>query len=198
MNVDSKTIATYVGLVAVGIGAGAGTGFFATSTSGGQAAGQNVLSALEAQTGQDLELLKVNKEQGMFRVDVRTQNDQVQTYYTSPTGDLFFSEGSATNPDTLITAVNQRQQLGSCLERKQATLYGNISQRATQLQIQAIGQRNLNGVYSDVNNASTLQTAVQRGVSRTPAFVYNGSTLSGVNAPAQVADFTGCSYNVSQ
>lgn len=195
---EYRTIAVYIGLVGVGAAAGVGTGFFTASASGGQAAGQNVISALEAQTGQDLKLLQVKKQQGMFQVDVRTQNDRVQTYYASPNGELFFSEGSATSPETLIKAVNQRQQLGECLKRKRAVLYGNVSQRPTRLQIQALGQRNLNGVYRDVNNASALRAAAQSGVTRTPAFVYNGSILSGVNTPAQVADFTGCSYNLSQ
>jgi hypothetical protein len=195
---DMRTVAVYVGLVAVGIAAGAGTGFFAASTSGGQAAGQNIVSALEAQSEQDLELLNVKRKQGMFQVDVRTQNDRVQTYYASPDGNLFFSEGSATNTETLTRVVNQREKLGNCLQRKQVRLYGNISQRATQVQIQALGQANLDGVYSDVNNASVLRTAVQQGVNRTPAFMHDGSSLSGINTPSQVAEFTGCAYNVTQ
>jgi hypothetical protein len=195
---DTQTVATYVGLVAVGIAAGAGTGFFAASTSGGQAAGQNVISALEAQSEQDLELLDVKRKQGMFQVDVRTQDDRVQTYYASPDGSLFFGEGSATNTETLTRVANQREKLGNCLQRKQVKMYGNISQRPTQVQIQALGQTNLDGVYSDVNNASALQAAVRQGVNRTPAFVHDGSSLSGINTPSRVAEFTGCSYNVTR
>lgn len=193
-----RTLAVYSGLIVVGAGVGAGTGFFAASPSSGQSAGQSVVSALEAQTGQSLELLQVANEQGMYRVDVRSPNDQVQTYYASPTGELFFSETSGTSPETLTQVVNQRQQLGDCLRRKDATLYGNISQRATQLQVQALGQRNIAAVYADVNNQSVLQMAAQQGVERTPAFVYNGTSLPGVNSPSRVSSFTGCEFNATQ
>lgn len=195
---SGRSAATYALVLAVGVAAGTGTGFFAASPSGGQAAGQDILTALETQTGQELELLQVEREQGMFRVDVRTANDQIQTYYSSTTGDLFFTEASATDPQAVTTIARQRQQLGNCLRRKDATLYGNVSQRATQLQIRALGQRNLNGVYQDVNNASVLSTAVQQGVQRTPALAYNGSALPGVNTPQGVANFTGCSFETGQ
>ncbi len=195
---DRSAVVVYLGLVGVGLAAGAGTGFFAASPGGGQAAGQEVVSALEAQSGQNLELLKVERQEGMFKVDVRTQDDQIQTYYTSPTGNLFFTEGSATNPDTLTTVSRQKQQLGSCLRKKQATMYGNVSQQATQLQIRILGQENINNVYRDVNNATNLRAAAQQGVRRTPSLVYNDSTLPGVNTPGQIANFTGCSLQTKQ
>jgi hypothetical protein len=190
---------TYIALVGLGVVAGAGTGFFAASSSpsGGQAVGQTITGALEAQSGQDLEVLQTEKEEGLFKVDVRTENDQVQTYYASPTGGIFFTQDSATRPETVEAVANQRRQLGDCLRNKQAVLYGNISQRATQAQIQVIGQGNLRGVYADVNNASVRRAAVQQGVQRTPALVYNGSALTGAETPQRIAEFTGCDFNVT-
>jgi hypothetical protein len=195
---DKSAVVVYLGLVGVGLAAGAGTGFFAASPAGGQAAGQEVVSALEAQTSQDLELLQVERQKGMFQVDVKTQDDRVQTYYTSSTGELFFTESSATSPGTVKEVARRRRRLGDCLRRKQATLYGNLSQRATQLQVRALGQSNLEGVYADVNNASVLRGAVQRGVGRTPTLLYNGSELSGVNTLNRIASFTGCKLDGAQ
>lgn len=193
----TATTAALVGLAAVCAAVGAGTGFFVASPTGGTAAAQSLVDGLEARGAEDLEVMQVEEERGMFKVDVRAQ-DRVQTYYTSPTGDLFFAEDEASDPNMLERASNQRQRLGECLRNKQAVLYGNVSQRATRLQIGVLGEQNLDGVYLDVNNRSVLRAAVQQGVRRTPAFTYNGSALTGVNDRRAVADFTGCDLDADR
>ena len=194
---NPKWFAAYtVVLLAAGL-VGAGANSFVSSPDRGTEAAQDVLDTLEAQTGQELELLRVEKEDGMYRADIKNSNDRVRAYYVSLTGEMFVPKNSAVDTERVREVARERGELGDCLRTKDVVLYGNISRTSTQLQLRYLGQRYLEDVYRDVNNASVLRTAIQRGVQKTPSFLYNGSTLTGVKSAAEVSRFTSCEYNVS-
>ncbi|MFB6213618.1 MAG: hypothetical protein ABEJ07_03600 [Candidatus Nanohaloarchaea archaeon] len=159
-----------------------------------QQAGQEVVSTLEAQTGQDLELLNVEKRSGLYVVNVRGQNNQVSTFYVTQDGSTVAT--SVSSLDQTRRLANARSTLSSCMQQRNVVMFGNISQRETQAQIQLLGgQRYVSGIYADINNQQVLQQAAQIGIQRVPAFYYNGSVRQGVQTPQQLVQFTGCSYS---
>lgn len=195
--ISPKPLAIYaVPLLAAGL-VGAGVGAFTASPDGNPDVAHEVLETLELQTGQDLELLNVESSEGMYMADIETNSDRVRTYYVSPTGEMFLPEDRAMDTDRVRKVARQKIELGDCLRRKDVVLYGNLSRRSTKLQIQYIGERYLEGIYGDVSNTSVLQAAVQQGVQKTPAFLYNDSVLSGVRSVTEISEFASCGHNMS-
>lgn len=159
-------------------------------------AAKNLESVLEAQSGQELEVVNVESENGLYKVDLKNQEDQLTTYHMTKDGESF-TQGFANIKDirTVITAQNNFR---SCLSNNNIVMYGNLSQRPTQAQIQLVGGRSVIApIYKDVSNNQTLVEAANRGVSQVPSLYKNGSTLSGVNNMDSVENFTGCSYEIN-
>lgn len=161
--------------------------------SNGDAASQNLVDFLENQSGQDLEVMQVEKAGKFYEVDLRDSQDQVATYYTSQNGEMFTSNMQSQE------SINQRTQalvdFQQCLQNSETVMYGNSTQQSTQTQIQRLGGAAVvQPIYRDVSNTTNLQQAVQQGVQRVPAFVQNGNTVQGVQTLQQVEQFTGCQY----
>jgi hypothetical protein len=156
-----------------------------------QEAGENLVSTLEAQSGNSYSVLNTESSHGLYRVDIRNPDDQVETYYVTKDGsNVSQSLGSL---ERIRETANERNKLSNCLERKNVVMFGNISQRQTQAQIQLLGgQRYVSDIYADVNNEQVLQTAAQAGVQSVPSMVYNGSSIQGVNSVSRISNFTGC------
>lgn len=163
----------------------------------GQEAGQQLVSTLQKQTGQQYNLVKVDEKSGLYRVRVENPSSQLQTYYVTRDGSLFTN--TVTNLNRVNSLLNAQDEFASCLANRDVRLYGNSSQRATVLQVQllsqAMGSRNVNSIYRNVNNPQNLRQAAQLGITTVPSMYYNGSTLDGVNNLNRIQQFTGCSFN---
>lgn len=179
--------------IITGVLFGATLGFLAAQNQqiSKQQASQKLVSTLEAQSGEQLEVVNVKRENGLYKIDVSNSQDQLSTYHMTQDGRLISSEMS--NLDQLRQRIAVQQQVTSCLSNQGAVLYGNSSQRATLAQIQTLGGVNMvSAIYKDVNTQGVLQEAAQRGITRVPSIYYNGSTISGVNSINQISEFTGC------
>lgn len=153
-----------------------------------QQAGEDLATLLSDQTGQNYEFVSAQGENGMYRVDLRSPQNQLITYYVSKTGSLYSNQVTSTE------GMRQTIDFRNCLANKNTVMYGNISQQATQAQIQALGGTSMvTQFYRDINNPQVLQQAVNNGVQQVPAFYYNNQTLAGPVSAGQVANFTGCS-----
>lgn len=184
-------------LVGILIGAVAVFAAMSYDVESGEDVAENLAQVLENQTGQQLDVVNVERDKGMFKVDLRTADNQLSTYYVTNGGSSFTQ--NLINIGNLRSSVEARNSFRNCLVDRNVRLYGNISQQPTQLQIQALGGSQVVGpIYQDVNNNQSLGEAAQVGITQVPAFYYNGSTLEGVNQLQQVEQFTGCSYQLSE
>lgn len=160
-----------------------------------QKAGENVVSTLERQTGQQYELVRVENQDGLYRVDVTGANDQLQTYFVTKNGKMLTS--TLTDMEQVNNLLDAREDFSNCMTDRGVVMYGNSTQLATVRQIQVLGGTRYLPVYKDVNSPDNLQEAVDRGITSVPAFYYNGSTLEGVNGINSLQQFTGCQFQVS-
>jgi hypothetical protein len=161
-----------------------------------QEAAQEVVSTLEAQTGQELELINVKAESGLYRVDIKDSNDRLSTFYVTRDGSLV--TGSMTDLQETKELATARRQFSNCLQDRNVVMFGNRSQQETQAQFQLLGGESyVSPIYVDVSSQDVLQQARKLGVTMVPAFYYNGSVSEGVMRPSGVANFTGCSYSSS-
>jgi len=159
-----------------------------------ESSANKLVSVLEKQSGTDLEIVNVKEEKGLYRADIKDSENQLSTYYITRDGESFTQ--SISNIGELDTALDAQANFSNCLENKNVVLYGNISERTTQLQIQALGgTQTVQPIYKDVGNNRTLIEALENGVTRTPSFYYEGSTLEGVNQLQSIEEFTGCSLS---
>lgn len=158
-------------------------------------AAEKVVSTLEKQSGQDLELLNVESVNGLYKVDLKTQENQVTTYYITKDGARLTTV--LADLDRINKVLDARKSFSECLSMNNVTLYGNISQQETRVQIQLLGgTRYAASIYKDVNNRQNLREAANSGVSRVPSLYYNGSVLTGIKQIPQIEEFTGCSYSL--
>jgi hypothetical protein len=163
------------------------------------AAAQDLVSTLEQSTGQDLELINVGEENGLYKIQVRNQQDQLSTYYMTQDGQLLAQESGFTNFGQFKDQVSAQAEFSECMLDRNVVMFGNQSQRATAAQIQILGGVNqVADIYADVNNEPVLEQAARLGVSQTPAFYYNNSTAEGVQTIPQLEQFTGCNYSFNQ
>ncbi len=183
-------------LLLVGLFIGSTATFLGTNTNlNDQKVSQELVSTLENQTGQNLELINTKEESGVYRVDIRDSEGQLNTYHVTKDG-KFFSQNMV-EIQQVKAAVSAREDFSSCLEEKNVVLYGNSTQRSTVLQIRAMGgAQTVTDIFRDVNDPENLQEAASRGVRRVPALYYNQSTLQGVNSMESVTEFTGCEYSL--
>ncbi|MFB6145190.1 MAG: hypothetical protein ABEJ99_01655 [Candidatus Nanohaloarchaea archaeon] len=190
--VVQKTAFLVAGLLIGGTVVFLGTGSHYTVS--GQQAVQNLVSILENQTGQDLNLVNVKRSDGMYEVNLKTSNSKLATYYVTADGEKFTS--SLTDISHLKQFISAREDFSQCLVDHNVTIYGNISQRTTQLQIKALGGvRTVQPVYRDVSNKKVLQSAVSIGVRRVPATYYDGEFREGVMQLDKFENFTGCTLS---
>lgn len=194
-NVNLRTVA----FLAVGVLFGLAVGFLAAQDqqiTEDQAA-QKLVSTLEAQSGQQLEVVSTTTENGVYKIDISDSENQLSTYHVTQDGRLV-STGMS-DLDQLRQTIAAQQQFAGCLANKSAVLYGNSSQRATAAQIQVLGGANMvSPIYQDVNSEGVLQEAAQRGVQRVPTLYYNDSALPGPNSISQISEFTGCQFGAQQ
>lgn len=161
----------------------------------GQQAAQQLETTLEAQSGQQLELVSIETQNGFYKVDLKNQDNQLTTYYITQDGQMVTQESSLSNMNQLTATVAAQQQFMNCLSNRNVTFYGNASQQATLAQIQVLGGQYLaSPIYQDVNNQQVLRQTAQRGVKQVPSLYYNGSVLAGANSINQISQFTGCSF----
>ncbi len=175
-----------------GLVVGGGATYLAmnTATVSADDAGQVVASTLENQTGVNYEVVNVEEQSGMYRVQVSV-NNQLQTYFVTKDGKLLANQ--LTDIEQVRNLMADQRQVSNCLEDEGAVLYGNLSQQATVAQIQVLGGAdNVAPFYSDVNNPQNLVEAVQRGVTSVPGFWLDNQTLSGPANMNQIRDFAGC------
>lgn len=192
---DAKSIGVF--LVGIVIG---GLVFFVGSdaafTSGDQVA-QDLISTLEQSSGQELELINVDEQNGLYRAQIRNQDDELTTYYMTKNGEMVAQESGLTNFSEFNNTVSAQADFSQCLEDRGVVMFGNQSQRSTLAQIQLLGGANmLSNIYADVNNNQTRQQAVQLGIQTTPSFYYNESVVQGTQTVNQISSFTGCQFDV--
>lgn len=161
-----------------------------------QEAAQDLVSTLEQSSGQDLELVGVQEENGLYRVQVSDQNNQLSTYYMTKDGQLIAQDAGFTDFNQFKQQVSAQADFSQCMSERDVVMFGNQTQRSTAAQIQILGGANMvSDIYADVNNENVLQQAVQLGIETTPGFFYNNRTAQGVQTIPQLEQFTGCSYN---
>jgi hypothetical protein len=127
----------------------------------------------------------------MYEVEL-SSNDQLQTVHVTKDGK--FLSGQMTNLDELSETLELQSNVQTCLEDKDAVMYGNISQQATQAQIQVLGgAQAVSGYYKDVNNPANLREAANRGVGSVPT-IYLGEDeqLQDVNNLDEISSFADC------
>jgi len=191
LELDLEINRKQIGFLLVGtlIGIGLTLGYTQISNNPGTASNQ-LVSFLENQSGQELEVVNSEPAGQFHKVDIRTQ-DQLTTYYTD--GEQFTT--NMKNIQQLQERSTALTQFGQCLQDSGTVMFGNSSQRATQAQIQALGGVSVVApIYRDVSNDQTLRQAVQLGIQQVPAFYQNQSTVQGTQTVEQVEDFTDCDY----
>jgi hypothetical protein len=176
----------------IGFGIGVGVTALAPSiTQQGDKAGQELISFLENQSNQDLELVKTEERSGMYEVQISNEDNQLTTYYVTRDGKLYTS--SMRNITNVRENLNQIRNFQSCLEDSGVVMYGNASQRTTQAQIRQLGGiQVVQPIYKDVSNNQTLAEAVQLGIQQVPAFHDGSSSIEGLQTLGDVSNFTGC------
>jgi hypothetical protein len=188
-----KQKALLAALLVGGLAVGGAATYVGTSMGGisADAAGEKVASTLEDSTGNEYEVVDVSKRSGMYEVRL-SNNGNLQTYFVTEDGK--FLSGALTDLEQVQQTIDTRNSVNSCLEDKDAVLYGNVSQQPTQVQIQLLGgAQQVASYYKDVNNPANLQEAAQRGVSSVPSLYVNNETLSDVNNLSQIEEFAECS-----
>jgi len=173
------------------IGGGAAYAGMEFTGMSGQAAAEKAASTLEQQSGAEFEVVSVQEKSGMFEVQL-SANDQLQTVHVTKDGK--FLSGQLTDLDQLSETLELQSTVQTCLQEKDAVMYGNISQRATQAQIQVLGgAQSVSNIYKDVNNPANLQEASNRGVSSVPTiYLSEGEQLTDVNNLSEVSSFADC------
>jgi len=156
-----------------------------------QEAGDMVASTLEDTTGSSYEVVNVKSTNGVYSVNLQGAQNQLQTVYVTKDGELFSTQMS--NLREAQETARMQRKTENCLDSKNVTMYGNLTQRQTQAQIQLMGgTQRVADYYLDVNQQGVLQQAANQGVRSVPAFVFNGQTLEGVNNISDVREFAGC------
>ncbi|QGA80230.1 hypothetical protein [Candidatus Nanohalobium constans] len=151
---------------------------------------QRLVSFLENQSGQDLEALSTENAGQFQKIDVRTEDDQLTTYYTD--GEKFTSQMQ--DIEQLRQQTQRLADFSQCLQDSGTVMFGNTSQRSTQAQIQALGGTQVVApIYQDVSNNQTIEAVRQIGLQQVPAFYRNQSAIQGTQQLDQVEQFTGCS-----
>ena len=187
-----------VGLVLIlgGVFLGSNTGFLDlnSQTISQDQAAENLVSLLETQSGQEYEVVSVQSENDLYKIDISDSENQLSTYYVTRNGELMTN--SMNEFQELESTVEAQRNFSNCLQDREVVVYGNASQQATSLQIQILGGPNMvSPIYKDLNNQQNLQEAVQRGLNSVPGIYYNGSVISGVNQISQISEFTGCQFS---
>lgn len=191
---DSKSVVVFIAGLMIG-----GSIFYLGPNfamgSGDQVA-QDLISTLEQSSGQELELINVDERNGLYRAQIRNQDDELTTYYMTKNGKMIAQESGLTNFSEFNNTVSAQADFSQCLEDRGVVMFGNQSQRSTLAQIQLLGGPNmLSNIYADVNNNQTRQQAVQLGIQTTPSFYYNDSVAQGTQTVTQLSSFTGCNFD---
>lgn len=187
-------------LLAIGFVVGAALITAATNftESSPDTATQEFISSLEKSSGQELELVSLDEENGLHKAQIKNQDDQLTTYYLTGNGELVIEESGVTGLQQFSQQVDARANFTGCMAEKNVVMYGNASQQETTAQIQLLGGTNMvSDIYVDVNEQQNLREAIQRGIQRIPAFYHDNSTLQGIQSFNNLENFTGCSYNSS-
>ncbi|MFB6245049.1 MAG: hypothetical protein ABEJ03_01750 [Candidatus Nanohaloarchaea archaeon] len=184
------TVVASLGLVLAGAGAGYTFADLSSESVSPQHAGKTVVGALQNSSGSQVSLVDVERRNGLYMVQL-SSNDRLQTLYVTRDGRKYTT--ALNNLTEFVETASLQASTRRCLNSGNVTMYGNATQRATQLQIQLMGgARNVQGYYRDVSQPGVLQRAARQGVTRVPAFVRSGETLSGVNNITAVRSFAGC------
>lgn len=192
-HVDSKILLLGV-LIAGGL-IGSGTAYLGMNTFDGtvsqQEAGEMVAETLSRTSGIEYQVSDVREEEGMYQVQLEADGQETNYFFVTKNG-KFFAQ-TMTDMEEVQSTLDQREEVETCLNNKNVTMYGNLSEAQTQLQIRAMGgSQRVSEYYSDVNNPQNLQEAVQNGVQSVPAFLFDGETLTGVNNLTAVSEFANC------
>lgn len=159
---------------------------------------QDLVETLEQRSGQDLELITSTRENGLQKIQVKDQQDTLQTYYMTPDGERVVEEQNLIDYSNFKKNVKASKEFSQCLNDRNFVMFGNQSQQTTLYQIQVLGGANMvSDFYADVGDNQTLQQALRLGIQRIPAFYYNQSVIEGVHTVPQLEEFTGCKYNAS-
>lgn len=185
-------------ILAVGLLAGASfvMGMDRLTGSNGEAAAQELISTLEKSSGQDFELVALDEQSGLYRAQIKNQEDQLTTYYITRDGSRIIQESGVTNLRQFSQQVDAQVNFTNCMAERDVVMYGNLSQRETVTQVQLLGGANqVSDIYMDINQQENLAEAIERGIQRVPAFYHDNSTLQGVQSVSNLENFTGCTYN---
>lgn len=186
INVDRENIGFLTAGIVLGVVFAA---VFSFLGSGGDTASQSLVGFLENQSGQDLEVVSTDKAGQFYRVNVRDQSNQLNTYYTD--GEMY--SANMQNMEEVQNQINALTEFQTCLRESGTVMFGNASQQATQAQIQALGGTQVVApIYQDISNNQTLAQAAQIGIQQVPAFYQNQSAVQGTQTLEQVEEFTGC------
>jgi len=189
MEFDLEIDKASVALLVSGIFLGSLGGLYLSGV--GSSGGSELVGFLENQTDQELEMVR-SEDAGRFtKVDLRTSDDRLVTYYVSVDGERY------TRGMNEIDSIRQRrtrvENLAQCLRDSETVMFGNLSQRATRAQIQAVGGiETVQPIYQDVSSNQTLAQAVRLGVEEVPAFYNNGSAIQGLSSIDEIENLAKC------
>jgi len=96
---------------------------------GSEEAGERAVSLLEKQNNQELEIINVQTESNLYRVDISNQNDQLSTFYVTKDGSKLTRE--MVDIEQIRSTLNTREEFSNCLSER-VVMYGNMSQQQTQ------------------------------------------------------------------
>lgn len=158
-------------------------------------AANKIIETVEQQSGENLELVNAETENGLYKIDLRTSENTLSTFHITKDGKMF--SNAMQDIDEMRNVLNAQQEFYTCLEENNVVIYGNMEEQATVLQIQLLGGGNgLQDIYRDVSDEENLQEAQSRGVESVPAFYLGGNTLEGVQQIEQIEEFTGCNLDL--
>jgi hypothetical protein len=150
----------------------------------------NVVALYEVYNpGVPLEVLDIQKDQGLYAVALQSGELQFVTYVT-PDGKYVVQNPMAITG--LAEAKEVRDVFITCLADSGALFYGSLSSNATIQQIQLLGGPELLETIYVSCDGDAAQSCINEGIESVPTWVIGEQALQGVILPEQLVQATGC------
>ena len=154
-------------------------------------ASSKVKEALKLANNQNVEISAVTKENDLWKVIVKGNNN-MREFYLTKNGEFLIS-----NPikvDSYIEQTGQMKNFTDCLADEEVRFFGD-NRNSTIIQIQILGGvQNVQDIFYNLNNQTT-RYLMQNKVRKVPAFEINGTFYTGIKNIEFFEEKTSCKLN---
>jgi hypothetical protein len=156
-----------------------------------QQAVDRVKDVYELITENEVEVLTVKEESGLYRILMKvkgTEGDSVQEIYATKDGNLITDK--IINTENYKTNLESQKNFIECMKDKKLLIFGQSNEPNTIQQIQLLGNFAYK-VYVDCLGAN-LQVCQQMGIEQIPTIIYEQKSYTGVKTIEWFESLTGC------